>query len=199
MRNLKLVIFLGKLNHLELWGADIGTAYLEAPTEEKLFIVAGPDFEDWEGYILTFSKALYGLKYSVKTWAETLYDIQKDMNFIPSRADQCIWLKKNIKINLYKYIAVYLDALCIAAQDPKEIINILKSKYKLKVKGDGPSTYHLGDDYYQNPDGTMVSQLKKYIEKLKETYVRLFNTEPSKGLKHPLRKMIILNWIHQIV
>ena len=38
------------------------------------------------------------------------------------------------------------------------------------------------------PDGTMVSQPKKYIEKLKKTYVRLFNTEPSKGLKTPLEK-----------
>ena len=37
LRNLKLVIFLGKLNDLELWGADIGNAYLEAPTEEKLY------------------------------------------------------------------------------------------------------------------------------------------------------------------
>ena len=73
MRNLKLVIFLGKLNNLELWGADIGNAYLEVPTEEKLYIVAGPEFVDWEGYILTFSKALYGLKSSGKRWAETLH------------------------------------------------------------------------------------------------------------------------------
>ena len=29
LRNLRLVIFLGKLNHLDLWGADIGNAYLE--------------------------------------------------------------------------------------------------------------------------------------------------------------------------
>ena len=89
---------------------------------------------------------------------------------------------------------MYVDDLCIAGQDPKEIINILKSKYILKVKGDGPLTYHLGADYYQDPDGTMVSQPKKYIKKLKETYVRLFNAAPSKGL----RTMIILNWIHQI-
>ena len=125
LRNLKLVIFLGKLNNLGLWGADIGNAYLEAPTEEKLYIVAGPEFEDWEGYILTFSKALYGLKSSGKRWAETLHDILIDMDFIPSRADQCIWLKKNKKINIYEYIAVYVDDLCIAAQDPKEIVNVL--------------------------------------------------------------------------
>ena len=35
---------------------------------------------------------------------------------------------------------------------------------------------------------TMVSQPKKYIEKLKETYVRHFITEPSKGIKTPLEK-----------
>ena len=99
LRNLKLVIFLGKLNNLELQGADFGNAYLEAPTEEKLYIVAGPEFEDWEGYILTFSKALYGLKSSGKRWAETLHDILKDIGFIPSRADQCIWLKNNTKLN----------------------------------------------------------------------------------------------------
>ena len=75
---------------------------------------------------------------------------------------------------------MYVDDSCIVAQDTKQIINTLKSKYKLKVKGDGPlTTYHLGDDYYQDPDVTMVSQPKKYIEKFKETYVRLFNTEPS--------------------
>ena len=66
MRNWKLVIFLGKLNNLELWGTDIGNAYLEAPTEEKVYSVSGPEFEDWEGHILTFSKALYGLKSSGK-------------------------------------------------------------------------------------------------------------------------------------
>ena len=41
LRNLRLVIFLGKLNNLDIWGADIGNAYLEAFTEEKLYIVAG--------------------------------------------------------------------------------------------------------------------------------------------------------------
>ena len=64
------------------------------------------------------------------------------MNFTPSRADQCIWLKNNNKLNLYEYIAAYVDDSYIAAQDPKEIINILKSKYNLKVIGDGPLAYH---------------------------------------------------------
>ena len=99
---------------------------------------------------------------------------------------------------MYEHIAVYVDDLCIAALNPKELISILKSKYQLKVKGDGPLTCHLGTDYYHDPDGTLVCQPRKHIEKLKETYIRLINTEPLRGLKTPLDKMIILNWILQL-
>ena len=36
---------------LELWGTDINNAYLKAHTKEKLFIVAGPEYDDLEGHI----------------------------------------------------------------------------------------------------------------------------------------------------
>ena len=45
---------------MKVWGSDIGNAYLEAVTKEKLFIVAGPEFEELEGHILLTYKALYG-------------------------------------------------------------------------------------------------------------------------------------------
>ena len=75
----------GKLNHLDLWGADIRNAYLEAFTDEKLYIVAGPEFQELEGYILIFLKALYGLKSSGKRWAEVIHGILRDMNFYPQK------------------------------------------------------------------------------------------------------------------
>ena len=78
-------------------------------------------------------------------------------------------------------MAAYVDDLCIAAQNPIELMNILESKYQLNVKSDCPLTYRFGADYYHDPDETMVCQPKKYIEKLKETYKRLSNTEPFKG------------------
>ena len=49
-------------------------------------------------------------------------------------------------------------------------------------------TYHLGADYFEDPDGTFVSQPKKYIDKLADTYKRLFNEDPPKGYKTPLDK-----------
>ena len=62
LKNLRLLILLGNLNNLVIWGADIGNAYLEAFTDEKLYIVAGPEIQELEGYILIFLKALYGLE-----------------------------------------------------------------------------------------------------------------------------------------
>ena len=49
-------------------------------------------------------------------------------------------------------------------------------------------TYHLGADYFEDPDGSFVSQPKKYIDKLADTYKRLFNEDPPKGYKTPLDK-----------
>ena len=188
LRNLRLVIFLGELNNLELWGADIGDAYLEAFTDEKLYIVAGPEFQELEGYILIFLKSLYGLKSSGKRWAEVIHGILRDMKFLPTKADPCIWLRKAPNLKCYEYIAVYVDDLCIAAESPSASFQIFKSKYHLKVKGDGKLTYPLGADYFEDPDGTFVSQPKKYIDKLADTYKRLFNEDPPKGYKTPLDK-----------
>ena len=57
------------------------------PIYEKLFIIAGPEFEELEGFILIFNKALYGLKSSGKRWVEMFYDIIKDMGFTSSKVD----------------------------------------------------------------------------------------------------------------
>ena len=64
IRSLRLVIFLAKLNNLEVWGADIGNAYLEAKTKEKLYVGPGPEIEELEGHILVIYKALHELKSS---------------------------------------------------------------------------------------------------------------------------------------
>ena len=104
------------------------------------------------------------------------------MKLLPSKADPCIWLRKAPNLKCYEYIAAYIDDLCIAAESPSTIIQIFKSKYHLKVKGDGKLTYHLGADYFEDPDGAFVSQPKKYIDKLADTYKRLFNEDPIKPL-----------------
>ena len=62
LRNLRLAMFLAELNNLQMWGADAGNAYLQALTKEKLYIVAGPEFEELQEHVLVMYKALKGTR-----------------------------------------------------------------------------------------------------------------------------------------
>ena len=66
------------------------------------------------------------------------------MDFKPSKADPDIWMKLSKDGTHYEYIAVYEDDLAICMQDTQVFCDSLKEKYKLKLKGVGPISYHLG-------------------------------------------------------
>ena len=55
---------------MKVWAADIGNSYLETTAREKLYIVAGPEFEEQQGHILMIHKALHGLKSSGLRWSQ---------------------------------------------------------------------------------------------------------------------------------
>ena len=88
-----LVIFLAELNKLLLWGGDVGNAYLEALTKEKLYIIAGSEFGELQGHIFIIYKALYGTRTGGACWHDKLFDTLQHMGFQPSKADPDIWMK----------------------------------------------------------------------------------------------------------
>ena len=82
---------------------------------------------------------------------------------MPSKADPCAWMRENKNLKCYEYIASYVDDLCIAAQDPCKIIQVLKEDYKLKVKGYGPLSHHLGADYTGDKDKTYSANQRSIL------------------------------------
>ena len=77
----------------------------------------------------------------------------------------------------YDYIAVYVDDLLIASKDPKSNIDTLESDpVNFKLKGSGPLSFHLGCDYFREDDGTRCYGPKKYITRMSEAYVRMFES-----------------------
>jgi len=130
---------------------------------------------------------LYGAKTSGKRWHERFADVLMAERFTPSRADPDVWMRKSVDGKCYEYVAVYVDDLAVAMKDPKSFFDVLKHKYKFKLKEDGPIDYHLGMNYYKDKDGTLVQSPRKYIEKMIDTYERLFGSKPTKA-KTPLEK-----------
>ena len=184
LRSIRLVLFIAELNQLEVWGADIGNAYLEAKTQEKVYVIGDQGFGDLQGHTLVIFKALYGLKSSGKRWHERLYDVLRELDFYPSRADSCVWMRD--MGTHYEYVAVYVDDLCIAMLDPAKFVTLLKTKYKFKIKGDGPISYHLGCNFGRDKDNTLYAEPRQYIEKMLESYERLFGEAPQAHYRSPL-------------
>ena len=169
LRSLRMVVFLSQLNDLEIWGADVGIAYLEAYTDEKLCTIAGPEFKELQGHLLIMIKALHGTHSGGARWHDRLFDILQELRFKPSKADPDVWMRPEPGGTCYEYIAVYVDDLAIAAKDPQAFCNELKKRHYLKLKGVGPLEYHLGCTYKKDPDGTLAADIRR------------FRAQPKKG------------------
>ena len=76
-----------------------------------------------------------------------------------------------------EYIAVFVDDLDIC---PQAFCDTLKEKYKLKLKGVGPISYHLGCGYTRDEDGTLVADPIKYVGKIAEFNEKMFGEKPKK-------------------
>ena len=217
LRGVRFCIFLAELNELQVWQTDVGNAYLEAFTKEKVYVIAGPEFAEIQGHVLIISRALYGLKSSGLRWYERFADVLRGMGFDPCPAEPEIWMRacasdgsvlkqqlpKPNSVNTkrsffeppdrakdgsyYEYIAVYCDDLTIASRDPKAITDALQKKYLFKLKGTGPLKFLLGCDYFREGK-TLCAAPRKYIEKMDATYLKFFGEKPNQKYRSPLAK-----------
>jgi len=98
------VIFLGKLNELEPWATDIGNAYLEATTKEKVCIRAGSEFRHLECHLLIVYKAVYGLKSSGLRFNLLIAKCLRKLGFVHMMCESEIWIRKLSSGLFYEYI-----------------------------------------------------------------------------------------------
>ena len=136
----------GEINGLKAMAGDIGSAYLEAYTKEKVCFVVGPAFGDLEGRVMIIVKALYGLRTSGARYHEKFADTMRDMGFKPCMNKQDLWMRETE--NLWEYVCVYVDDLLVIMIEPKKYFQILQEKYGYQLKGVEEIKYHLGGNYF---------------------------------------------------
>ena len=168
LRVIRLVLFIAWINNLQSWATDVGNAYLEANTKEKVYTIAGPEFGELEGHVLLIQKALYGLRTSGLRWHERLADCLRNSGFFACKMDLDIWMRKvsTDACPHCEYIAVCVDDSLIASKDPEGIAHLLTNKCKFKLKGTGSIKYHLGCDFDRDDLSTLCFAPRKRIEKM---------------------------------
>ena len=107
------------------------------------------------------------------------------MDFKSCKFDPDCWIKDGGDV--YEYVCVYVDDLMAIMKDPDKFYKSLQHDHGYKLKNVGPPRYHLGGDFFQDPDGTWAWGAKTYIKRMVDNYKRIFEEDP-KPYKSPLEK-----------
>ena len=157
--SVRIAFMLAALNGLDLEGADISNAYINADSRERLCTVCGPEFGEYKGRWAIIVKALYGSKSAAASWRAAIIKALRDQGFVPCRADNDVMMRPAVKADgakVYEYVLIYSDDLLVVAVNPSEILSKVDQHYKVKDGSDGVPTRYLGANIskYTLPDGT---------------------------------------------
>ena len=79
---------------LKMLCSDVGNAFINAYTKEKVWERAGPEFGPHAGSIVLIKKALCGLTTSAEHWSACFADFICKLGFVPSHYDHDVWLQQ---------------------------------------------------------------------------------------------------------
>ena len=164
-RTVRLLQTIAMNEDLNMLVGDIGNAFVQAYTEEKIWSRAGPEFGDKEGSTIIFNKALYGLATSARRWNLALGDVLKEMGFNTSRADADLWIKIANDGTGYEYIATHVDDVIVVAKDPKIYMTKMAQHFPIKKVEENPS-YYLGNNLQHKGPKQLKVSLEKYIKEV---------------------------------
>ena len=133
--SIRIGFLITALNGLKVLAADIQNAYLNAPTEEKVWFCAGPEWGETKEKPVLIVRALYGLKSSGQEWRTHFAQMLESMGFKSSYADPDAWFKAGVKPNgeeYFSYLLVYVDDLLCIDCNPRQYMDQIEKSFKIK-------------------------------------------------------------------
>eukprot|EP00957_Ditylum_brightwellii_P009479 715396-Ditylum_brightwellii.AAC.1 len=132
---------------------DIGNAYVNAYTTEKVYTRADLEFrEELTGKIVVIKKAFYGLATLCERFHDHILDALRSMDFLPTRFDWDVWIRLGTDKKSYEYLCTHVDDdFCIFSRHSEEIMQQIQSIYM--VNSVGLPEYYLGNDFKRDSKG----------------------------------------------
>ena len=161
--SVQLLHLIAHQHNLKQLCGDVGNAYVNAYTNEKVFAIAGPEFGKYEGCTVIIIKALYGLCSSSERWHSHFADSLRSFGFVPTRFDNDVWIKLHESKTSYEYVCTHSDDFMITSKNPEAIMAQIESVYSVKESSKGEPSYYLGHDYKKDSKGRWCIGCKKYL------------------------------------
>jgi len=186
--SVRIMFLIAALNDLDILGADVQNAYINARTDEKVYTTAGPEFGENAGRPAIIVRALYGLKSSGARWRDHFASILMQLGFKSSKADPDVWMRKARKPSgdvYWEYVLCYVDDILAISHAPKEIIDHVSQYVKLKPDSIQPPSMYLGANVGQCTvlNGDDSAPMKQVCTMSAQDYIRRAVDEVERELK----------------
>jgi len=181
--SVRLLDIIAESQGLEVICGDIGNAFIQATTNEKIFTRVGSEFGDRAGSIALIVRALYGLTTSAERFHTLLADFLRSVGFRPSRFDRDVWMRMRDTKDGFDYICTHVDDFKVVAKEPMQWIDRIAGAFLIKEHG--PRLYYLGNDYtYHDGQDVWTYGCQTYSKEAVSRVERMFGCLPKE--KTPL-------------
>ena len=167
---------------------DIVTAFLYGLLDEEIYMEFPEGYEKFlkehhgknissKTHCVLLLRALYGLVQAARQWYKKITSIFGKLDFHPSPADPCLYIKKAKENEPPAYIILYVDDGVIFGT-PKIIEQVMKSiSSVLKVKDLGEVKNFVGCRLIHSTDGKTIHIFQpKLIKNLQDSFSQYINT-----------------------
>ncbi|KAK4336735.1 hypothetical protein RND71_044135 [Anisodus tanguticus] len=131
--SLRFLISIGLKRKMNIYTADVTTAYLHADIDKTIFMKQPDGFDDKSGRVCKLKKSIYGLKQSGRMWNEKISQFLNDCDLHTARCNTTIFFNKDLSL----IVGVYVDDLILISKNDKifdEFINKFQSKSNIQLK-----------------------------------------------------------------
>jgi hypothetical protein len=121
----RIILTIAALNGLEVLGADVQNAFLNAPNKEKVWLQAGPEFGSEQGKNLLIVRALYGLKSASASFRAHMAKKLDELGFKSSVTDPDVWMRPATRVDgetYYEYVLMYVNDILAISANPMPIM-----------------------------------------------------------------------------
>ena len=182
LESLRTLVALSVQKGLQLHQVDITTAFLNGILEEEVYMHQPEVFvsKGQEHLVCKLKRSLYGLKQSPRCWNSTLDEFLKQLGFVQSTGDPCIYVQDGGEL----MVGVYVDDIVIGGRGEKRVKDFkLALGEKFDVKDLGRLHFFLGMKIVEDAStGDIWMGQPAYLEKV----VEKFGMKEAKSVPTPV-------------